>query len=238
MRRRGFFVTGTDTGVGKTLAACALVRGLRARGIDVGVMKPIETGVRDAGPLDAQALRDAAGVEDSLEEICPLQFALPAAPNVAAAAEGRGVDLGLLSQSFDELARCHEMMVVEGAGGLLVPTADGCDMGDLAEQLGLPLIVVARMGLGTINHTLLTLREIERRGLELAGVILSEADGRLSDADRANLEHLREEIGGLLVGEIGWLSPGEEFSVDVIAVGSLLEGLGGTTVPPSIHTPF
>jgi len=222
MRRRGFFISGTDTGVGKTLAACALVRALRARGTDVGVMKPIETGVRDAGPLDAQALRDAAGVGDSLEAICPLQFALPAAPNVAAAAEGRGIDLGLLSQSFDELARRHEMMVVEGAGGLLVPTADGCDMGDLAEQLGLALIVVARMGLGTINHTLLTLREIERRGLGLAGVILCETDGPLSDSDRANLEHLREEIGGLLLGEIGWLSPGEEPSVDAIAIDALL----------------
>ena len=79
MRRRGFFVTGTDTGVGKTIAACALVRGLRERGIDVGVMKPIETGVTHAGPLDALALREAAGVGDGIEEICPLEFALPAA---------------------------------------------------------------------------------------------------------------------------------------------------------------
>ncbi|MBW2295605.1 MAG: dethiobiotin synthase [Deltaproteobacteria bacterium] len=178
-------------------------------------------------------------MEDSLEEICPLQFALPAAPNVAAAAEGRGVDLGLLSQSFDELARRHEMMVVEGAGGLLVPTADKCDMGDLAQQFGLALIVVARMGLGTINHTLLTVREIERRGLGLAGVILSEVDGPLSDADRANLEHLRGELGGLLVGEIGWIPPGEDPVVDAIAVDALLEGLGGTTGLPSIvNGPF
>jgi dethiobiotin synthetase len=157
-RPRGFFVSGTDTGVGKTVASCALVQGLRARGIDVGVMKPIETGVGSDGPLDAQALREAAGVEDSLGEICPLQFALPAAPNVAAAAEGRGIDLAFLLRSFDALAARHDVMVVEGAGGLLVPTADTCDMGDLARQFELELIVVARMGLGTINHTLLTLR--------------------------------------------------------------------------------
>lgn len=228
MRRRGFFITGTDTGVGKTLAACALVRGLRVRGIDVGVMKPIETGVGDAGPLDALALRNAAGVEDLLEEICPLQFALPAAPIVAAAAEGRGVDLGLLLQCFDEMASRHELMVVEGAGGLLVPTADACDMGDLAQQFGLAMIVVARMGLGTINHTLLTLREIEHRGIELAGVILSEAGGPLSDPHRANLEHLRGELGSLLVGEIRWVAPGELPVKHVIAVEALLEGLGGT----------
>ncbi len=221
--RRGFFITGTDTGVGKTVASCALVRGLRARGIDVGVMKPIETGVGDAGPLDARALREAAGVDDSLEEICPLQFALPAAPNVAAAAEGRGVDLGSLSRSFDVLAARHELMVVEGAGGLLVPIVDGRDMGDLAKQFDLPLIVVARMGLGTINHTLLTLREIERRILKLAGVILSEADGPLSDSDRANLEHLRGELGPLLVGEIPWMAAGEPPAKDSIAISSLIE---------------
>jgi dethiobiotin synthetase len=117
-------------------------------------------------------------------------------------------------------------MVVEGAGGLLVPTADACDMGDLAGQLGLPLLVVARMGLGTINHTLLTLREIERRGLPLAGVILCEADGPLSEPERANLEHLRAQLGGLLVGEIGRLGPGELPAGDVLAIDGLLGGLG------------
>jgi dethiobiotin synthetase len=188
-------------------------------------MKPIETGVREAGPLDAIALREAAGVEDLLEEICPLQFALPAAPNVAAAAEGRGVDLESLSRSFDLLSARHGVMVVEGAGGLLVPTAQGCDMGDLAEQFGLAIIVVARMGLGTINHTLLTLREIERRELGLAGVILSEADGPLSDPDRANLEHLRTELGSLIVGEIGWLGAAQHSAQDAIMIDTLLETL-------------
>jgi dethiobiotin synthetase len=118
------------------------------------------------------------------------------------------------------------MMLVEGAGGLLVPTADACDMGDLARQFELELIVVARMGLGTINHTLLTLREIERRGLALAGVILCEANGRLSDPDRANLEHLRGKLGGLLLGEIGWLEPGQAPDKDGIAIDALLDPRG------------
>lgn len=225
MRRLGFFVTGTDTGVGKTVAACALVRGLRERGIDVGVMKPIETGVGVAGPLDALALRDAAGVGDGIEEICPLQFAMPAAPNVAAAAEAREVDLELLAQSFAEIAGRHELMVVEGAGGLLVPTTSGSDMGDLAQQLDLAVIVVARMALGTINHTLLTLREVERRGLALAGVILCDADGSLSNSDRANLSHLRAELGPLLVGEIEYAPKGELPAKDVLAIDALTRAL-------------
>ena len=202
MTSRGVFITGTDTGVGKTVAACALVRALRGRGVDVGVMKPMETGVGRDGPLDAQALRDASGVKDTIEEICPLQFALPAAPNVAAAAESRVVDLEVVRDGFKALASRHKMMIVEGAGGLLVPTAGSGDMGSLAEDLDLPIIVVARMALGTINHTLLTLKEIERRGLALAGVILSESNGELSPSDRANLGHLRGELDALLLGEI------------------------------------
>jgi dethiobiotin synthetase len=202
MTSPGFFITGTDTGVGKTVAACALVHALRKRGVDVGVMKPMETGVGEEGPLDAQALRAAAGVKDTLDEICPLQFALPAAPNVAAATESRVVDLGMVRDGFKRLASRHEFMIVEGAGGLLVPTTDAEDMGSLAEDFDLPIVVVARMALGTINHTLLTLREMERRGLALAGVILSESNGELSSSDRANLGHLRGELNALLLGEI------------------------------------
>jgi dethiobiotin synthetase len=218
MGRRGFFVTGTDTGVGKTVVACALVRGLRALGIDTGVMKPIETGVTTAGPLDAIALRRAADVDDDLEAICPLQYFMPAAPNVAAAAEGRTVDVELLSQAFETLAGRHELMVVEGAGGLLVPTAVGHDMADLASEMDLAVILVARMALGTINHTLLTLRELERRNLVLAGVVLCDAEGCLSKADHANLDHLRGELGLSLLGEIEHLAPGALPGLDVVNI--------------------
>jgi len=226
MTPRGFFITGTDTGVGKTVAACALVRALRDRGIDVGVMKPMETGVGPDGPLDAQSLREAAASKDTLDEICPIQFKLPAAPNVAADDESRTVDLELVRDGYRELASRHELMVVEGAGGLLVPTAHGSDMGDLARELELPLIVVARMALGTINHTLLTLREVERRGLALAGVILSEANGPLSDADQKNLEHLRRELGELRVGEIADTSQSQRSPKDSIDLDRLLSATG------------
>lgn len=208
VRPRGLFVTGTDTGVGKTVVSCALARALRARGHDVGVMKPVETGVEASGPADALALRSAAGVEDPLEWICPERFALPAAPNVAAAAEGREVKLDAVRTAFARLAATHEVCLVEGAGGFLVPIRNGYAMADLARELGLPVLVVARAALGTINHTRLTLEAIEARALPLAGVVISHAGGPLSPADARNLEALKTELGARLVGEIPPLPAG------------------------------
>jgi dethiobiotin synthetase len=227
MTARGVFVTGTDTGVGKTLVACALVRGLRSRGLDVGVMKPVETGVGAAGPLDARALREAAGVQDPLDLVCPYAFALPAAPTVAAAAEGRGIELEGIRRAFATLASRHGCMVVEGAGGLLVPLADGVSMADLARALGLPLLVVARASLGTINHTLLTLEVARARALRVAGVVISHPGGALTPADAANLGALRNAIGDLLVGEIPPLRQGEAPAADAIDVDAILARIGG-----------
>jgi dethiobiotin synthetase len=214
----GFFVTGTDTGVGKTVVACALIRQLRAAGRDVGVMKPVETGVGRGGPLDAQALREASGVDDGLDEICPIQLALPAAPNVAAAQQGRTLKLEAIRSAFASLRARHETLVVEGAGGLLVPLLDDFSMADLAAELGLPVLVAARAALGTINHTLLTLEALERRGLPLAGVVISHATGALSEADASNLASLKSALGRRLVGEIPPLAPGEQPAEDAIAL--------------------
>lgn len=206
---RSIFVTGTDTGIGKTLVACGIAAGMRERGVDVGVMKPVETGVGPAGPLDAIALRTAAGVEDPLSEICPERFALAAAPAVAAAAEGRTVDLDAVRSAHARLGVRHPLLVVEGAGGLLVPVADQCSMADLAARLKAPLVVVARGALGTINHTWLTLEAAEHRGLEVLGVVISHCDGPLSEADAENLEALRRDLGSRLLGEVPPLAPGE-----------------------------
>ena len=206
---RGWFVTGTDTGVGKTVVACALLRGLRARGVDAGGMKPIETGVGPEGPRDAIALLEAAGDTDDLASVCPQRFALPAAPTVAAAAEGRRVDLDMIRCAFAALAARHSCLVVEGAGGLLAPAAEGSSMADLAAELGLPLLVVARPSLGTINHTRLTLEAAAARGLPLAGVVISHGVTPLPAADRANFAALRVELGARLVGEIPTLAPGQ-----------------------------
>jgi len=222
---RGFFVTGTDTGVGKTLVACALVRGLRARGLDAGAMKPVETGVGDAGPLDALALRRAAGDADPLEDVCPVRYTLPAAPTVAARAEGRDVEMWAIRRAYERVRVRHECVVVEGAGGLLVPVDEQLCMADLAREFELPLLVVARAALGTINHTLLTLEVAVARGLSVAGVIISHAGGVLSGADAANLGVLRDALGPALVGEIPPLPGGGEPEPGAIDFDALLERL-------------
>jgi dethiobiotin synthetase len=199
---RALFVTGTDTGVGKTFVTTALARGLRAAGIDVGVMKPIETGVPPDGPEDARALRRAAAVDDPLELVCPVRFALPASPEAAARAESRTVPLAAIRDAYATLAGRHAFMLVEGAGGLLVPIDGAIDMADLARSLGLPILLVARANLGTVNHTRLSLEAAERRGLEVFGVVLSHATPTLPEGDRRNLEGLRERLGERLLAEL------------------------------------
>ncbi len=202
---RGLFVTGTDTGVGKTFVTTALARALRAAGIDVGVMKPIETGVPAAGPEDARALRLAAGVDDPLELVCPVRFALPASPEAAAKAERRSVPLAAIRDAHRALARRHAFLLVEGAGGLLVPIDAETDMADLARELALPLLVVTRPTLGTVNHTRLTLEAARSRGLEVLGVVISHATPAeaTSEGDRRNLEGLVERLGDDLIGAVG-----------------------------------
>jgi dethiobiotin synthetase len=229
----GLFVSGTDTGVGKTLAACALLRALRRRGIDAAGMKAVETGVGAGGPHDAIALREAAGAVDPLELVCPQRFSLPAAPAVAAAAEGRSVDLASVRAAFAALAARHECVIVEGAGGLLVPLAAGASMADLARELALPLLVVARARLGTINHTQLTLEVARGRGLEIAGVVVSHGGEPISSAERSNLDHLRDSLGPLWLGELPRLAAGAEPPAGAIDLAALIRaaGLGYSRAP-------
>lgn len=223
---RGLFVTGTDTGVGKTRVGCALARGLRQAGVDVGVMKPVETGVTAQGPEDALALRAAAGVEDALELVCPLRFALPAAPEAAARAEHRDASLAPIHQAFEALAARHVFMLVEGAGGLLVPFDARTDMADLAVALGLPVLIVARAALGTINHTRLTLEAARTRGLDVFGVVISHADGPLTPADAQNLHVLRQLLGDLRIGELPFAGIGSAPSANDAGLPALLDRLG------------
>jgi len=226
-RFHGVFVTGTDTGVGKTRVGCALVRALAARGVRAGAMKPVETGVDRRGPLDALALREATRGGDPLADVCPQAFALPAAPAVAAAAEAREVSLAAISAAFARLAARYDCVIAEGAGGLLVPVAPGLDMAGLASALELPLLAVASARLGTLNHTRLTLEAARARGLALAGVVVSHAQPDPAPADLRNLAWLREWLGPTLVGELPWLAPGADPPEGWIDLDALARGAAG-----------
>ena len=188
---KGFFIAGTDTGVGKTFVVGTLAALLRSRGIDVGVMKPAETGCpRKDGrlqPQDALYLKEKAGSTDPLEEICPYPIELPAAPSVAAAAEGLVIDLDRIVEIFLRLVARHQLTLVEGAGGLLVPLTDTADYTHLIRRLEIPILVVARSSLGTINHTLLTLNWARHLQIPVLGVVVNNPVGPLSPAEEANL---------------------------------------------------
>jgi dethiobiotin synthetase len=170
---RGLFVTATDTGVGKTEVACALLRAARAAGLDVGAMKPAQSGHVAGEPSDADRLHAAAGGADPRELVCPYTFAAPLAPAVAARLEGVAVSLQRLLEAARALAARHQALVVEGAGGLLTPLTDRETYADLAVALALPVLVVARAGLGTVNHTALTVEALRARGLTVLGVVLN-----------------------------------------------------------------
>jgi dethiobiotin synthetase len=170
---RGLFVTATDTGVGKTEVACALLRDARARGLDAVGMKPAQSGAVPGEPSDAERLLAAADGAEPLAEICPYSLAAPLAPAVAARLEGREISFARIVDGARALAARHDAVLVEGAGGILVPLTERETYADLAVALALPVLVVARAGLGTVNHTALTVEALRRRGLAVAGIVLN-----------------------------------------------------------------
>jgi dethiobiotin synthetase len=197
---RGLFVTGTDTGVGKTLVACALVRALRARGVNVGAMKPVATGALVEGRRliaeDGLRLWWAAGAEDDFALVSPVACREPLAPAVAAARARKPVDLQKVFAAYKKLVVQHEFMVVEGVGGLCVPLRGKYLVLDLARRLGLPLLIVARWRLGTINHTLLTVRAARAAGLEVAGIVLNETDAAPHGVAERTVAPVLEKLAG------------------------------------------
>jgi dethiobiotin synthetase len=174
---KGLFVTGTDTGVGKTVISTSLVRLARRRGVNAVGIKPVETGCDwKAGvlhPEDGALLTAASDNEISLDEVTPFRFSLPASPARAAAMEGRKLMLADIVAHISAIAESAEMVIVEGAGGLMVPIQENLMMIDMVERLGFPVVLVARMRIGTINHTLLSVSALEARSLGIAGIVLS-----------------------------------------------------------------
>jgi dethiobiotin synthetase len=189
----GLFITGTGTGVGKTYVACLIARAIRHSGKRVGVYKPVASGCElQNGELispDALSLWSAAGEHETPEAVCPQRFAAPLAPHLAARADGKHVDASLLRSGIDVWRTSSDVILVEGAGGLMSPISDDDYNADLAASLGFPLVVVAANELGTINATLQTLIAATTYGdgLSIAGVVLNSprmlADDPSSDSN-------------------------------------------------------
>lgn len=201
----GVFVTGTDTNVGKTYVACALARRARARGHKVFAFKPIETGctATEGGLLgaDQELLAVAAGDWQTGALRGLYRFPLPAAPLVAAQQVGSAIDLDLVERTVRDGAAQSgaSWTLVEGAGGWRVPITADADMAALAGRLRLPVLVVARAGLGTINHSLLTLEAIERDGLSVAGLVLSRREADDPAAAESNLAQIHRRWAGTIL---------------------------------------
>jgi dethiobiotin synthetase len=185
---RGFFVTGTGTEVGKTVVAALLARTLAGAGERVAVFKPAVTGLDDAGEADHELLRRAAGSGQGDDEIAPYRYGPPASPHLAASLAGDEIDPARLRTAAANAAEGADRLVCEGVGGLLVPLAAGYTVRDFAADLALPLVVAASPGLGTINHTLLTLEAARGAGLEVAMVVLTPWPEVPSTVEASNLE--------------------------------------------------
>jgi dethiobiotin synthetase len=203
---KGIFITGTDTGVGKTFVACGLAVLLRELGYKVGVMKPAETGCMERdGKLiadDAVRLKEASGCEFPLEKICPYPFREPLAPSVAAERDGARIDIDQLMEVYGEISSAHDITIVEGAGGLMVPILPSYTYADLARVLRLPVLVVAANRLGVINHLLLTLEHASCKGLSVLGYLLNQIESQPSPAAETNREALVSLTGVPCAGEI------------------------------------
>jgi dethiobiotin synthetase len=212
----GLFVTGTDTGVGKTLVSVALLRLAQRRGLRPIPFKPAETGC-DPHPADARALWLASGSPVPQADVCLYALRLAAAPAQAAAAEGVQIDLQRITERARALAAMGDLLIVEGAGGLLVPYAAGVTCADIAARLELPLLVVARTALGTVNHTSLTLREAARASLQVAGVILNRTTEAEGPHEIGNADLITELTGHRPLGTLPWLSPERASDPDALA---------------------
>ncbi|MDD4178624.1 MAG: dethiobiotin synthase [Candidatus Margulisbacteria bacterium] len=182
----GVFITGTDTGCGKTYVTALLAKYLIDQGINVGVMKPISTGPKTED--DALYLKKVLRLNDPLSLINPIHLKYPLAPLPAAKLENRKLKIENIFKAYRKLSRLHDLMIVEGIGGVLVPIKKNYFVADLIKDFDLPAIIVAKAGLGTINHTLLTVEALKSRKIEIAGVIMNGYRGKeLSEKTNADI---------------------------------------------------
>jgi dethiobiotin synthetase len=194
--QRGCFVAATDTGVGKTILTAALVAALRAAGEPVSARKPVLTGLDDPPPHDHELLAAASG--ERPQEVAPLRYGPAVSPHLAAQLAGRAIDARAL---IEDIRAAGPLVIVEGIGGLLVPFGEGWDVRRLARELGFGLVIAARPGLGTINHTLLSLEAARAGGIEPRAVVLTPWPPEPDQIERSNRETI-ERLGGVAVATL------------------------------------
>ncbi len=236
MKGKGLFIIGTDTGAGKTVVTGALGLGLKARGYDTGVMKPVETGCTPSGntliPEDGAFLKKLINPPEGLEDITPLRFLPPVAPSVASREEEREIDLPSLARRCERVINSHEITLIEGIGGLMVPLSEKSFISDLIRLLDLPVLVVAPDRVGVINHSLLTVRMGMYEGLRMAGLILNQTDPAGDVSRETNLDELRRHLTVPVLGRLPFL---EDLSGETllraaetgIDIGLIMKSLGG-----------
>jgi dethiobiotin synthetase len=201
--KKGIFITGTDTGVGKTFVACGLIKAMKEIGLDACPMKPVESGCRTSKgklvPSDTNKLINASGVNEPLDLINPYRLKHPLAPSVAADIEGVKIERRKILSAHSRLSKKYSITIVEGAGGIMAPVYKKYLFLDLARDLDLPVVIVSRPGLGTINHTLLTIEALKNKGLDISGVIINYSEiNRKGLSEKTNPEVI-EKLGGVPV---------------------------------------
>ncbi|MGD9726620.1 MAG: dethiobiotin synthase [Nitrospiraceae bacterium] len=230
----GIFLTGTDTGVGKTMVASALARHLRKSVSSVGVMKPIETGLFDPAlhHSDGHRLATAAGSHDEPDLVSPYRFYQPTAPLAAAQQSSRSISLDEIARRYKIIAERHSITVVEGVGGLLVPIGETWDVRDLIIELSLPVIVVGRTALGGINHARLTLEALHARRIDVLALVLNQSrpvsPGLEADQAASTCSMLRQLVAEPVLGPLRYTeAPMQDWSsaVDHLALDPIFNSL-------------
>jgi len=223
---KGFFITGTDTGVGKTIIAGTLIRVLSFLGVKTGAMKPVESGCMREGdvliPSDGIFLKRTAQMQESIKQVTPFCFESPLAPLPASKLEKKNISITEIRKVFYRLYSHYDAVVMEGIGGLMVPLKTNYFVVDLARETGLPLIVVAKPGLGSINHTMLTVNYALREGLQVAGIIINYSHPpENSLAEETNPQVLKQICPVPLIGIFPYLKNRDESMIEKTALKNL-----------------
>ena len=217
---KGIFISGTDTGIGKTVVTASLASCLKQNSITVNAIKPLQTGTILPGLIDIEFVYKVLGEIYEIDKVCPYRFSDPLAPYVASNLESKDIDIEKIKNLIDESIKRFDVTLVEGAGGLLVPIKENYYMTDLIKEAGLELAIVIRPNLGTINHTLLTVKHARSKGIKILGLIISNYPKQPDLAEKTNIQ-LIEKLSGERI--VGFLPVLEDIDVEKGKTGKLFE---------------